>query len=213
MSAKTVAVITADPGGRLAANSTATVYDQDGRPLGATPVPERHSHGGALAPMRIGEALAELGYRPVRGVEWRKHRGCGCAEIDVEPLVDDQAAGEPVRVNILIEAHPYSEDVEWARAEWDAMTPAQRRRAVDEAVQTAFGNAGGGGARFENDDDEPGSTATAVELAGIVALVVAYGDERGAEVVEGERGSLADVEAHERKAAELLDQIRAAIGA
>lgn len=52
---------------------------------------------------------------------------------------------EPVMVEITVEAEPATEQVEFSRAEWDAMTPRQRSDALQDAVDTAIANAGGAG--------------------------------------------------------------------
>ena len=50
---------------------------------------------------------------------------------------------EPVRVTITIEATPRTEHHEIDRAEWDVMTPADRRALLDEMAQDALNNPGG----------------------------------------------------------------------
>lgn len=61
---------------------------------------------------------------------------------------------EPVRVRIFVEARPSIDEMEIPRAEWDAMTPAERNAALDEAVQIAISNAGGAGYRLLDPADE-----------------------------------------------------------
>lgn len=64
-------------------------------------------------------------------------------------------SGDVVRAEIIIEVRPCVEWVEWNRAEWEAMTAAERDRAAHDAIDVAIANAGGCGIRFENPDDEP----------------------------------------------------------
>jgi hypothetical protein len=52
---------------------------------------------------------------------------------------------EPVYVTIRVEANPTTETVEIDRAEWDAMTPADRRALLDDMAEIAMQNAGGFG--------------------------------------------------------------------
>lgn len=61
---------------------------------------------------------------------------------------------EPVRVTINVEARPTTETVEIDRAEWDAMTPADRRALLDDMAEAAMQNAGGYGWGIDNPDDE-----------------------------------------------------------
>lgn len=65
------------------------------------------------------------------------------------------SSGDVVRAEVIIEVHPRIEPVEWDRAEWEAMTPAERELAVRVAGEAAIANAGGYGVRFLNPDDEP----------------------------------------------------------
>jgi hypothetical protein len=53
-----------------------------------------------------------------------------------------------VQFMITVEARPHDELVEWPVEEWRAMTPAQRREALDDAVEVAVANAGGAGYRI-----------------------------------------------------------------
>lgn len=52
---------------------------------------------------------------------------------------------EPIVVRLTVEAHPREEVIEVPRADWDAMTPAQRTAYLDDEVDTCIANAGGAG--------------------------------------------------------------------
>lgn len=69
---------------------------------------------------------------------------------------DDQ---RPVIVEINVEARPTTGTYEIPRAEWDAMTPAQRRRHLDDMVGEEIGNAGGAGWYIADPDDEAAASA------------------------------------------------------
>lgn len=66
---------------------------------------------------------------------------------------------EPVRVTIRIEVRPTAEEHEIDRAEWDAMTPVQRRALLDGITEDAVSNAGGYGWTIDNPDDEAATEA------------------------------------------------------
>ncbi len=61
---------------------------------------------------------------------------------------------EPVRITVNVEATPRTEEFEVDRAEWEAMTPADRRAMLDDMVDVAISNAGGGGWYIADRDDE-----------------------------------------------------------
>lgn len=61
---------------------------------------------------------------------------------------------DPVRVTINIEINPTTETVEIDRAEWDAMTPADRRAMCDDLAEAAMQNAGGYGWHIADPSDE-----------------------------------------------------------
>jgi hypothetical protein len=60
---------------------------------------------------------------------------------------------EPVRVTINIEIHPTTEHHEIDRAEWDAMTPAERRDVIEGVAEAVMQNAGGYGWHIDDPDD------------------------------------------------------------
>lgn len=61
---------------------------------------------------------------------------------------------DPVRVTINIEIQPTTERHEIDRAEWDVMTPAERRDLLDGIAEAVMQNAGGYGWFLDNPDDE-----------------------------------------------------------
>lgn len=109
----------------------------------------------------------------------------------------------PVIVQLNCEANPSTNTEEIDRAEWDAMTPAERGAMLDEMVNTHMSNSGGGGWYIADTDDEASvgfSAATrVVDVDAVMKLVTAYGAECG------RGGSL------EGRALGLLDTIREAI--
>lgn len=61
---------------------------------------------------------------------------------------------DPVIIELNCEAKPSTNTVKYDRAEWEAMTPAERAEALDDMVETHMSNAGGGGWYIANEDDE-----------------------------------------------------------
>lgn len=66
----------------------------------------------------------------------------------------------PVVVTLSCEANPKQETVEIDRAEWDAMTPAERARMLSDMAVDHINNSGGGG--WWIDDPEDSAAADAV---------------------------------------------------
>lgn len=59
----------------------------------------------------------------------------------------------PVTVTLTCEAHPSTETVEIDRADWDAMTPAERADLLDVMAAEHVASAGGYGWHISNPDD------------------------------------------------------------
>ncbi len=108
----------------------------------------------------------------------------------------------PVIVKLSCEATPSTDTQQIDRAEWDAMTPAQRATMLDNMVDEHIGNAGGGGWHIADPDDEAAvglpEVLRPIDADEVMDLVIAYGAECGTNNPSG-------------RADALLEQIRQAV--
>lgn len=92
----------------------------------------------------------------------------------------------PVIVELLCEAERSAGTEEIDRAEWNAMTPAERAKTLDDMLATHMANAGGGGWRIPDPDDEAevGTAPTASEVLRLVDEYRAADETQAADLRE-----------------------------